>query len=514
MATLSRLRAVLSHWDGYDAASIARAARAQLAERSLAAFIKLMWRVLHPATPLVWGWAFDALCIHLEAVTRGEIRKLLINIPPGFMKSLIVNVFWPAWVWARGMVTSYLSGSHKEDLAERDSLKLRTLVTSELYQSMWGDRVKLSKDQAGKKRFNLVNTGFNAVSSSRSMTGDRANRIKLDDPHSIEGAESDAERLEANRVFAETVPSRLAQPETDAIIVIMQRVHEEDVSALAIELGFVHLCLPMEFEADHPHRWVGKAANENQYGPGDPRTKEGELLCEARYSVRAVEELKAQLRVLGGDYAVASQLQQRPAPRGGGMFKREWLVGNENAYIVEPHLVPAGGVECRGWDLGYSNGKNSDPTEGVKIRLVGGIAYIWDCRGGQLEPDPMEALIIATTEEDGRDCAQSIPRDPAAGAVLAAKLSKELHGYVFEFTPEKGDKSRRAQPLAAAAQAGNVRLVRGPWIAEFVRQATNFPNGKHDDKIDAASRAYAYVVQKRVRVTLPVGIGLIGEDAA
>ena len=491
MAAAPKIRAALL--EQFSAEEIRRAAVKERAERSLAAFIRLMWPVLEPSTRLAWGWAFDAICLHLEGVTHGEIKRLLINIPPGFSKSLITNVFWPAWEWARGMTTSYLSGSHKQDIAERDSLKLRTLIASDLYQSYWSDRVTLSKDQAGKTRFNLTNTGFNAVSSSRSMTGDRANRVKLDDPHSVEGAESDADRGTANRVFAETVPSRLAQPDDDVIIVIMQRVHEEDVSALAIELGYTHLCLPMEFEPDHPFRWVGKAANENQYGPGDPRTREGELLCEDRMSARAVEQLKAQLRVLGGDYAVAAQLQQRPAPRGGGIFKAEWLP------IIEPWEVPANSNTARGWDLGYSDGAKSDPTVGAKGKLVDGVLYILDVRGDRMTPDPMQAFIASTAQEDGFDCFQAIPKDPAAGAVLEAELSKKLHGYTFEFSPQPANKVRYAQPLAAQAQAGNVRLVRGPWNKAFIREATTFPSGRHDDQIDAASRLYAALVQMRAQ---------------
>lgn len=483
-----------------DRETLARAVMAEKAERSLSAFIKLLWKVLEPGTLLAWGWAFEAICLHLEAVTRGEIKRLLINVPPGFMKSLIVNVFWPAWEWARGMVTSYLSGSHKEGIAERDNEKLLRLIQSPEYQALWGDRVRVVR--GGVQRFHLGNTGFAVTSSSRSMTGERARRVKLDDPHSVEGAESDAEREATTRVFAETVPTRIAQPDDDAIIVIMQRVHEEDVSALAIELGYVHLCLPMEFEADHPHRWVGKAANDNQYGPGDPRTVEGELLCDARYSREAVERLKAELRIKGGDYAIDAQLQQRPSPRGGGMFKEEWLT------IVEVFEVPTGGPECRGWDLGYSDGPASDPTEGVHVQLAAdGVLYVWDNVGGQLKPDPMQELIVSTAKSDGTDVDISIPHDPAAGAVLAATLSKRLHGHVFEFTPERGKKERRWQALAAAAQAGNVKLVRGPWNKPFIRQFMAAGSGKHDDKLDATSRAYSNVLLRApVQSTSTFGI--------
>ena len=210
----------------------------ELAERSLSEFIKQAWHVLEPGQAYSHGWHIDAMAEHLEAVTNGEITRLLINVPPGTMKSLTANVLWPAWEWIKHPNHRFVCASHEQGLAIRDNVKTRRLITSEWYQERWP--MGLAKDQNAKLYFENDSFGFRQACAVESMTGRRGDRVIWDDPHTIEGALSPAKSATTLRVFDETLPTRLNNPKSSAIVIIMQRIGEEDVSGhiLARELGY------------------------------------------------------------------------------------------------------------------------------------------------------------------------------------------------------------------------------------------------------------------------------------
>jgi len=286
------------------------------AEDSLGAFVRQGWHILEPPSrPFVGGWHIDAICEHLEAVTAGQILRLLINIPPGAMKSLTCNVFWPAWEWGPRNLphNRYVGASYSEALTIRDNLRCRRLIESEWYRVKWGDRFELTGDQNSKIKFETDRTGWKIATSVGGLgTGERGDRFVIDDPHNVKDGESEARRASTILWFNEVVPTRLNDPGKSAIVVIMQRVHERDVSGeiLARELGYEHLMLPMEFEPDRACR--------TRIGFADPRTKEGDLL----WPERMPAEIVARDKLVMGDYAVAGQFQQRPSPRGGPVQAR------------------------------------------------------------------------------------------------------------------------------------------------------------------------------------------------
>lgn len=448
----------------------------ELCSRSLADFAKRAWRVLEPATPLKWGWALDAICLHLEAVTDGRINRLLMNVPPGMMKSLLTGVIWPAWEWGpRGMPeTRFLGTSHKEALAVRDSMKCRRLIQSEWYQTLWPTR--LTSDQNAKTKFENDATGFREAMAFTSMTGSRGDRVILDDPLSADDANSDAALEKADLSFTEALPSRVNN-ETSAIVVIMQRLHQRDTSGIILDrkMPYVHLCLPMRFEADR--RCVTPIFT-------DPRTYDGELLFPERFGEAQVADLEKTLMA----YATAGQLQQRPTPRGGGMIKRQWLP------IVK--AVPAGCRWVRAWDLAATATDQAAWTAGVKMgKTPDGRYIIADVRRIQGSANDVEQLLRSTASQDGTEVRGSIPQDPGqAGKAQVQYLIKQLAGFAYTASPESGDKATRAEPLAAQAEAGNVMLLEGEWNQAFIEEAETFPRGKFKDQVDAASRAFAELV--------------------
>ena len=320
----------------------------ELCRRSLAEFVRQAWPVIDPGMPLKWGWHMDAICEHLEAVTNGELTRLLINVPPGTSKSSLVNVYWPAWEWITKPSTRIISASHEQELAIRDTTKMRRLITSEWFSERWP--IKLTADQNQKTSFENDATGFRQARAVKSMTGRRGDRVIWDDPQNVEDAFSEVERPKAIRVFQETLPTRLNDPEKSAVIIVMQRLHEEDVSGfiLSDDYGYEHLCLPMEFE---PERKCYTSI-----GWEDPRTEEGELLFPERFPREVVERDKK----IMGTFAYAGQMQQRPAPRGGGFF--DW----EKIDIVS--ACPALTKIVRYWDKAGTEGGGAR-TAGVKMGL-------------------------------------------------------------------------------------------------------------------------------------------------
>lgn len=472
---LSNRDAVIRQLDAFDC------------DQSLLNFVKIGWAVIEPETPFVGGWAVEAICEHLEAVSRGEIKRLLINIPPGCMKSLTTNVFWPAWEWGpKGMShLRYVSASYEKGLATRDLVRCRDLLHSEWFQALWP--LEFKGDQNLKTYYENQNRGFRlAASVGSSLIGYRGDRIVVDDPHDVKSAESEVKREESLRWFTEVLPTRLNNQMKSTIVVVMQRLHERDISGLIVSKlkdDWEHLMLPMEFE---PSRRCFIQTT----GFEDPRTEDGELLWPERFDSPSVEQLKAVFRSQGGTYAEAAQLQQRPAPRGGGLFKRKDFQFVDSA--------PEGGKTVRGWDLAASTTTRSAYTAGAKLRLKEGKLYIVDMVRQRLTPNGVEDLITTCAKQDGVRTWISIPQDPGqAGKAQKARLASILHGYKVHFSPETGSKEDRATPLAAQVEAGNVFVVRGPWNDALLSEAEMFPTGEFLDQIDALSRAYAKLLMDK-----------------
>jgi predicted phage terminase large subunit-like protein len=202
------------------------------------------------------------------------------------------------------------------------------------------------------------------------------------------------------------------------------------------------------------------------------------------------------LRSWGGSYAEAGQLQQRPAPRGGGLFQK-----SDFGIVDRP---PEGGRIVRGWDLAATDGSNSKKaayTVGAKLQLAEGNIYICDIDRKQASASGVEKMIKVNAQMDGYKVLQDFPQDPGqAGKAQKLTIGKLLHGYTFTFSPETGSKEARAQPLAAQCESGNVYLVRGPWNDQFLNEAALFPNGEFKDQVDACTRAYSSLLRKRRRL--------------
>lgn len=445
------------------------AAERELCRRSLAHFARRAWHVLEPAAELKWGWALDAICLHLEAVTDGRITRLLMNVPPGSMKSLLTGVIWPAWEWGpRAMPEMRFVGTaHEETLAIRDSRKCRDLIKSEWYQKLWP--LELSKDLDGKREFGNVKKGIRQARAFTSMTGVRGDRVILDDPISADNANSEA-KLEAARIaFTETLPTRV-NSDKSAIVVIMQRLHEKDVSGVIKEMGlpYVHLFIPMRFEAGN--RCI------TSIGWSDPRTQDGELMFPERFGEEQVKELETTL----GSYGTAGQLQQRPAPRGGGILKEQWF----RYYTVLPKLE---------WrtihaDTAQKTGEENDYSvfQCWGRSVVGEAVLIDQIRGKWEAPDLLvQALAFWLKHKalPGPVLRSMLVEDKVSGTGLIQTLRRE--GVPILPVQRNKDKISRAHDAAPFIESGNVLLPEdAPWLSDYLAEASSFPGGAHDDQLD------------------------------
>jgi predicted phage terminase large subunit-like protein len=436
--------------------------------------------VLEPAAELKWGWALDAICLHLEAVTDGRITRLLMNVPPGSMKSLLTGVIWPAWEWGpRGMPEMRFVGTaHEEQLAIRDSRRCRDLIKSEWYQGLWP--VQLAADLDGKREFGNTRKGVRQARAFTSMTGVRGDRVILDDPISADNANSEAKLEAARLAFTETLPTRV-NSEKSAIVVIMQRLNEKDVSGVikAMGLPYVHLCIPMRFD---PARKCTTSI-----GWEDPRTVEGELMFPERFGEAQVRELETTL----GSYGTAGQLQQNPAPRGGGIIKTAWY----RYWSVVPQLDF---TEVFVDTAQKTEEKNDYSVLELWGRSVTGQGVLLDLLRGKWEAP--ELLVHSRAFWHKHKNGAFNPRrmnveDKVSGTGLIQTLRRE--GIPINPVQRNKDKVSRGHDAAPFVESGNVLLpADAPWLSDFLAESETFPNGAHDDQLDPMFDAVE-VVQRR-----------------
>ncbi len=400
--------------------------------------------------------------------------------------SLAVSVFWPCWVWTFAPHTRWLFSSYSDQLSTRDSIKCRRIIQSSWYQAEFPGRVQLVSDQNVKTRFENSRTGYRISTSVSGVgTGEGGDFIVVDDPHNVKDAESDVVREAACQWWFETMSSRGNNPETAVRVIVMQRVHERDLTGqvLGRELGYDHLRLPMEWERPRIRDDTGKPefVQRTSIGFTDPRSVEGQLLWPQQFNRDSVAVLKKNM----GLYAAAGQLQQRPAPREGGMFPVGKIIPVDRA--PGPHDIVA---RVRYWDKG--GGKVGTPTAGVKMSIAkDGLVYVEHVERGQWEIGERNERMKLIAEMDGQDTWIWVEQEPGSGGKESALYSiTMLRKYSVRADKVTGDKVIRADPFAAQVQAGLVRMVRGPWNYDYISELSAYPNSAFLDQGDASGGAY------------------------
>jgi len=472
------------------------------AELSLFNFYRdYCWPAVEGLREFVDNWHLRAMAEHLEAVTRGDIKRLLINVPFRTSKSTLVSVAWPAWTWLQDPSHQWLCGSYAEKLAVRDSLKMRRLINSPLFQRDFGSKFSMASDQNQKVRFENDKNGYRiAFGMTGGVMGDGGDTVLLDDPHDRQGANSEAEREAALTTYDEAIITRLNDPKSSAIVIIMQRLHANDLSGHVLKNKgeWEHLMLPMRFE---PER-----RSVTSLGFRDPRTKEGELLWPERFPEKIVQSLEATL----GTYGTAGQLQQRPSPAGGGIIK----VDNFRLWSADKPMPDLFYI-VQSYDSAFTERTQGDPTgccvwgvfEYEKRRNV----LLLDCWNEHLGYPALKQRVMDDWKArygGEKDNVMKPSRKPDVVLVEAKGSGQSLlqdlrlsNIPAVPYNPGRADKVARAHistpllengvfwVLESAKNRGKPRT----WVQPFLDQLEQFPAGEHDEMVDCWTQATIYL---------------------
>lgn len=455
-------------------------------------FVEQAWPIVEPAVDLIPGKHLDALTTHLQAVAEGSIRNLLINIPPGHSKSLVVSVLWPAWMWARRPRRGQLGGpqwrglfsSYAAELAIRDSVKCRSLIESDWYRGAFiENKWALSSDQNVKSYFQNTRMGFRAsLSVGGKTTGFRGDAVVVDDPLNAVDAHSKAARDAAVRWFDQAMGNRLNDLRKGVRVVIMQRLHEEDLAGHLLEAGgWDHLCLPTEFDP--------KRRSSTRIGWKDWREKPGELLFPALFPADVIAEEKRRLGSLG----FAGQHQQRPSPAEGNLFRRSWWrrwhrAGDFIPEGVESRLLPDRFEDVLiSVDCAFKDTSTSDFVAiGVWGRLGPDRFLLDQVRGRMGFTETVKALLGVIAKYPR--ARTKLIEDKANGSAVIDVLKRKVTG-IIAVNPE-GGKESRAAAVSPDVEAGNVFIpLHADWVGDYVEEHAAFPTGANDDQVDQTTQA-------------------------
>lgn len=458
---------------------------------SFYAFVRKFWHVIEPSTPFVDGWHINAICLHLEAVKDFNIAKLIINMPPRHMKSILVSVMFPAWVWLRNPERRFIYCSYSEALAVRDSIKTRMLIDSDEYQEMvlymgrnfdvkpW----RLKDDSNQKKLFENTATGSRlSVGVGGGLTGQGGDYLFIDDPLNAVDASSEAALESVNLWHDVAFATRYNDPKRHAKVIVMQRLHEQDLTGHVLEKTageYERLILPARYEG------TSELTSRTSLNWVDPRTKEGELLWPERFSETLLKDLEDDLNRFND--SAEAQLQQNPKSKKGALFLDEsW-----GEYEASPSNI----LEIvQFWDCAQKPGISNDFSVCSTWARTGVEFYILDVLEMKTDAPLLESLAVSQAQRFKPDAI--VIEDKSAGSSLIQYLLRNTELPVIPYLPLR-DKVVRATAATPTIKAGKVKLPKGAdWVKGFKKQHSSFPKVKHDDMVDTTSMAVEYFLKR------------------
>lgn len=465
-----------------DPAALLRQVRREQAERNLPEFIRQAWSVIEPGTTFIDNWHIDCIGEYLEAVNRGQITRLIVNIPPRHMKSLEITVCYPAWTWVKHPERRFIKVSYSDSLSRKHNVLTRDIIQSPWYAANWGDRFNLKDDVNRQNEFKNNHQGLMfSTSVGGALTGEGGDCIILDDPQNPLQANSETEREATIAFFKNTLQSRLNDPKTGVFIIVMQRLHEKDLTGhiLAEDLGYTHLCLP----AEAPQRTIITFPVSGR----EVIREEGDILNPQRFDKETLASLKKSM----GSLQYAGQYEQTPAPADGLIFKREWLQN-----FFDPKAAPHQSMLIQSWDMAFTKSEGSAKVAGYIVGRSGADIYIWDLVNEKMTFTESVAAVRTLTGKWPKARAKVI-ENKANGPAIVDLLKKQIPGMV-EFNP-KGSKQERALSVTPYFEAGNIHFPKpetAPWVHDTIQDLLMFPKGEYKDDIDALVQAILYLMDK------------------
>lgn len=452
-------------------------------ERSLLEFVRGAWHTIEPATPYQQNWHIELICEYLDAVSLGQIKRLIISMPFRYGKSLLVSVLYPCWEWIHSPENRWLFASYSDGLSTELSIKRRRVMQSMWYQKYWGSRYKITTDQNTKTMVENNKQGIMlATSVGGSGTGKGGSRLVIDDPLKAEEAFSTAKRTAVNSWFDTTFSTRLNDRKKDAIIIVMHRVHAQDLCGhilakhLHDEYQYVTLTLPLVAEK--------KTIVNFPVSKKSITREEGHILWQEKDGEIEIQAIKAEV----GTFGWQSQCQQNPQESAGNMVKREWW-----QYYRE---LPFYDMKYQSWDTAFQ--AKEENAYSVCITAV-------SCTKGLYITDVWRKRVEAP--ELKRSARQLYERDQPNVVLIEEKASG--HGLIQELRKESAmpikaigvdtDKVSRLNAELPTIEAGKVFLPESAvWVADFIEELSFVPHGQYWDQVDTLTQLMKYRREAKV----------------
>jgi predicted phage terminase large subunit-like protein len=454
----------------------------ELMRRNLTAFVRRSFETVVPGETLRLNWHIDAMTYALEQVRQGKIRRLIIAIPPRHLKSITTSVAFPAFLLGHDPSSKIVCVSYSTDLAIKHARDCKAVMTSRWYRRIFPGMCISEKNT----ELETVTTqrGYRlATSPGATLTGLGGNYIILDDPMNPKQAMSKAQRSSVIQWFGNTLLTRLNDKSKDVIIVVMQRLHVDDlVGALLEQGGWHHLDLPAI--ADAPQK-VPIARNKFH------RRKTGDILHPALEPAHILEEIKARM----GTMDFSAQYLQRPIPAEGNLIRREWI----KLYRALPEKKP-GDYKVISWDTAMKPTEISDYSVGTTWYVQGDNCYLTDLVRGRFDFTELKRAVIR--QRNQWPDAHILIEDKGSGTSLIQQLRHEQVNTIA-ISPEN-DKVTRLYSTQPRFESGSVHFPENAfWLDDLIGELLGFPEGRHDDQVDSISQALAWI-EKRKRSHVPI----------
>ncbi len=450
----------------HDHISRLLAARNHSLRTRFPSFIARCFETVNPGTEYLSNWHIDLIAEYLEATRRSEITRLIINMPPRSLKSVCVSVAWPAFLLGHDPAMRIMCASYAAGLALRHSLDTR-LIMEEPWYRMAFPRTRIVPGENQKHKFVTTERGFRfATSVGGTATGEGGDVLVVDDPLSPMQAASRIRRESANRWFDQTFATRLNNKRDGRIVLVMQRLHADDLTGhLLAKGGWEQLLLPA----------IAESRTIIDFGDVHAIREPGDILHPGREGRELLERARREL----GSFAFAAQYQQQPLPEGGGMVEPHWIGRYDAPFSGE-------GAITQSWDTAIKAGEAHDASACLTFCEQEGRHYLLDALTLKAEYPALKRAVLVQAERWQPECI--LMEDKASGQSLLQDLRRESALPLVAVMPRR-DKVTRFAAVTALIEAGRLVLPRqAAWLAAFEAELFAFPNAPHDDMVDALSQ--------------------------
>lgn len=457
--------------------------------QDLFSFVHRSFMSVVPGAVFVPSWHIEAIAHQLTRCYLGEINRLIITVPPRHLKSIAASVAFPAWLLGHDPTQRIICASYNTELAIKHALDARAVMSSDWYRTCFA-RTRLDPKKNTQTELMTTRRGSRlATSVGGTLTGRGGGFVIIDDAHKADEALSETRREAVLDWYRNTLLSRLDSKQTGTIIVIQQRLHEDDlVGYLLGHDTWTHLNLPAIAESEE-RITLGQGRIHVRH-PDEP-------LDAIREPLPVLEEIKTAM----GSYVFAAQYQQRPTPLGGGMLKREWFP----RYSTPPQIGDYTKV-IQSWDTAYKGNEVNDPSVCLTFVMVENDYYLVDVYRERVEYPDLKRAVIERAKR--YRATHVLVEDTGSGMSLLQDLRRDS-GLPLIDRKAEGDKTIRAAWASALIEAGRVFLPDGaPWLADFEHEVVTFPNGRHDDQVDALSQFVNWIDNHPIGFDfLPIAFG-------